>query len=373
MVKYTDVSRLNAICAYFTMFPLEFPKGYLSRHATGEECVLDPFCGRGTTNFAARLLGLPTIGIDSSPVATALTEAKLVAPPVKEILSVAKEILATHQYPREIPDGRFWELAYHPDVLTDLCRLREGLLDNCDTPARIALRGILMGALHGPLRKTPSYLSNQAPRTFAPKPDYSIRFWQERDLRAPAIDIIEIIRMRARRYYGTRAQTVDWSVVLGDSSAKSTFHQVDRALKSFGRKVTRIVTSPPYYGLRTYIPDQWLRNWLVGGPSYVDYNYDGQISHSSQEEFIRQIRRVWNQAASISAEGATLVVRFGCINERKVDPKRMIKATLEDTPWRITTIRGAGTANRGRRQANAFNKHANQPNEEIDVYAVLHR
>ena len=71
---------LNAICPYFTMFPLDFPHSVLASRARSGECVLDPFCGRGTTNFAARLLGLPTIGIDTDLVAMAATEAKLVAP-----------------------------------------------------------------------------------------------------------------------------------------------------------------------------------------------------------------------------------------------------------------------------------------------------
>ena len=48
------------------MFPLKFPFKHLSR-ASKEDWVLDPFCGRGTTNFAARLLGLNSVGIDSSP------------------------------------------------------------------------------------------------------------------------------------------------------------------------------------------------------------------------------------------------------------------------------------------------------------------
>lgn len=68
---------LNAICPYFTMFPLEFPRRILARHARTGQRVLDPFCGRGTTNFAARLAGLETLGVDSNPVAVAITAAKL--------------------------------------------------------------------------------------------------------------------------------------------------------------------------------------------------------------------------------------------------------------------------------------------------------
>lgn len=69
---------LNAVCPYYTMFPLEFPLRALQRRGRQNQWVLDPFCGRGTTTFAARLLGLPSVGLDSNGLAAALAAAKLV-------------------------------------------------------------------------------------------------------------------------------------------------------------------------------------------------------------------------------------------------------------------------------------------------------
>jgi hypothetical protein len=43
---------LNAVCPYYTMFPLEFPLGVLTRRSRPKQWVLDPFCGRGTTLLA---------------------------------------------------------------------------------------------------------------------------------------------------------------------------------------------------------------------------------------------------------------------------------------------------------------------------------
>jgi len=71
---------LNAICPYFTLFPLKFPLRILQGRAKQHRAVLDPFCGRGTTNFAARLPGLRSLGVDSSPVAAAIAEARLAWP-----------------------------------------------------------------------------------------------------------------------------------------------------------------------------------------------------------------------------------------------------------------------------------------------------
>ncbi len=366
--KYS--TNLNAICAYFTMFPLEFPLGYLRRHAQESEWVLDPFCGRGTTNFAARLLGLPSVGIDSSPIAVALSRAKMVSPTVEEIMSAAEQILHEVGEPAEVPRGEFWELAYHESVLKDLCRLREGLLRDSESEARVALRAILLGALHGPRTKSPSYLSNQAPRTYAPKPDYSVRYWRRHGLFPRRVDVLKVIERRAQRYYGAPVPRTPGYVFLGDSREEELFSKLKAVLAGHRAGFSRVVTSPPYYGLRTYIPDQWLRNWFLGGPPKVDYSTEGQMAHSSPEAFVGQLNRVWRNVGELCAPKATLVTRFGSINDRKVDAHELIRASFKDSGWRITTIRSAGTAQRGKRQAESFFRRLSEPNEEVDVYAV---
>lgn len=182
--------RLNAICPYFTMFPLEFPLGVL-RNATPGQLVVDPFCGRGMTNYAARTLGLLSIGVDSSPVAVALSQAKLANASPHRIVAAARRILRDVPEPSEVPEGEFWRWAFHPDVLRVLCRLREGLLANCRSDTRKALRAILLGALHGPRPKSrPSYFSNQSQRTYAPKPRYAVKFWKRHNLLPEPVDAL---------------------------------------------------------------------------------------------------------------------------------------------------------------------------------------
>ncbi len=157
---------LNGICPYFTMFPVDFPRSLLAARGERDGWVFDPFCGRGTTNFAARLSNLPSIGMDSSPVAVAIAQAKLANTSPREILGAAVELLDEVDQPVDVPEGEFWEWAFSPDVLVVVCRLREGLMRDCRSDARKALRAILMGALHGPTPKyKASYFSNQSPRT----------------------------------------------------------------------------------------------------------------------------------------------------------------------------------------------------------------
>jgi DNA modification methylase len=355
---------LNGICPYFTMFPLDFPLNILKRRARAGDVVLDPFCGRGTTNFAARLVGLRSLGVDSSPVAAAVTASKLATTTVDDILTEARSIL-TEREARHIPTSEFWQWAYHPTVLDALCRFREAFLEDCTTDARIALRGIVLGALHGPKQKTfPSYFSNQCPRTYAPKPAYATRFWRSRGLSPEPIDVLAVIERRAKRYYGSSHDTAG-TVRLADSRQAEALQPETPEIR-----FDWLITSPPYYGMRTYIPDQWLRNWFVGGSDVVDYSSSDQIVHSSPEDFAEDLRRVWRNASEVCAEDAKMVIRFGGITDRRANPLDLIKSSLSDSGWRITTIREAGSATEGKRQADAFLRTKSKPMVEYDVWAA---
>lgn len=356
---------LNAICPYFTMFPLDFPLGVLARANPGD-VALDPFCGRGTTGFAARLRGLESVSIDSHPLAIALTRAKHASTTPQAILRALDHILETEEPPDSLPPGEFWELAFERGTLTDLMRVRAALNRDCRSEARIGLQAILLGALHGPTTKTiPSYLSNQAPRTYSPKPGYAVRFWKKRNLRPKAVPLREVVKIRAGRYYTTTLPDPEALVIRGDSRDLQVLSSPRK-----GADVDWIVTSPPYYGLRTYRPDQWLRLWLLGGPPTVDYSQEGQLTHGSPAEFADQLRAVWRNCAEISRAGSKLVVRFGGIADRNADPVVVFRDSLNDTPWRLQTRRDAGSASSGKRQAEHFGVNSSA-RREYDFWAVM--
>lgn len=408
--------RLNGICPYFTMFPLSFPltalgelfavsavdgvfgtdgqadplskvptffratgafspdesgRGWLEPWIRRRGWVLDPFCGRGTTNLASRILGIPSVGIDISPVAVAIAASKIVGPTPEEIVAEAERILRSYGEPREVPEGEFWELAYHLEVLRSLCKLREALMDDCSSPARIALRGIVLGALHGPLTKgVPSYFSNQAPRTFAPKPRYSVLFWRRHGLFPPLVDVLQVIRLRAQRYYSQRLPITEAVIIRHDSGDDGIAKILEDFRGRMGRPCLAVVTSPPYYGMSTYIPDQWIRNWFLGGSASVDYKANGQLGRGSYAEYVQKLAIAWKNASSVCEEGARMVVRFGCIGSAPVDPAATLEESLAGTGWVILKIQNAGTPGRGKRQAEAFSCAGTRTANEIDAYCV---
>lgn len=357
--------RMNGVCPYFTMYPLSFPYRRLAEHRAGTR-VLDPFCGRGTTNFAARLHGIESVGIDSNPVAAAVAAAKLTAATAEEVSAACEQ--AFREVRRgSVPAGEFWEMCYHEDTLADIARLRT-YFQNCArlSRAEVVLRAIVLGLLHGPkVKGVPTYLSNQMPRTYATKPASAVAYWRRTGDRAPVVDVRGAIKRRAEYLLNDSPPTAGGRVRMGDSRKKAAYEDIGR--------FDLVVTSPPYLGMRTYWPDQWLRNWFVGGPATVEYAPAAQITSQDVDTFVGDLAKVWKNTASVCKPMAKLVIRFGALPSYDTDPASLIKSTLTkaDAGWEISTIRGAGLASKGRRQAEQFGGDASDPIEEIDVHCRL--
>lgn len=340
---------LNAVCPYYTMFPLAFPLSVLENYGKRNIRVLDPFCGRGTTIFAARLKGYEAFGIDSSPIAIAIARAKLAQTTDADVLALATKILSSDLI-ASVPAGEFWEWAYAPTTLKQICLLREGLKRLRSDSAAI-LRAICLGALHGPLTQrveTRSYFSNQMPRTFASKPDYSVRYWQDRNMKPVVVDVMRIIRDRA-----ARLNLATLPATNGTSRVYAADARLARGYSSLPATIDLVITSPPYYGMRTYVADQWLRNWFLGGPPTVPYGEKNPISHQSPDAFAAALAQVWDRVGDRLSPNGRLFVRFGAIPSRKSNPMEIMNASLEYSrfPWELRHVKSAESAASGKRQA----------------------
>ncbi len=350
------------------MFPLEFPMAIL-RTKPRSTVVLDPFCGRGTTNFSARFLGFRSYGFDTSQVAVAIAKAKLASPPADRVIALADRYL-NNPTDYELPVGEFWSWAYHPKTLDQICRIRSRLLHARTGDAAHLLRAIMLGALHGPLAKclgNSSYFSNQMPRTFASKPAYSVSYWRKRSMRPPQINVSDVVRKRTEAVLKLTfsAPTSPTAIRRGDATQRKTFNAINHP-------VDLVITSPPYFGLRTYVEDQWLRNWFLGGPDTVSYGGHPQLNHGSEESFSKDLARVWNRVGEVGSERLRMLVRFGSIGSRASAPGPLLKRSLELSSynWKIKRSRDCGNAAYGKRQANQMGK-STTPARERDYSISL--
>jgi hypothetical protein len=183
-------------------------------------------------------------------------------------------------------------------------------------------------------------------------------------MRPPKVDVFEVLSRRVDRLLAEQVPPGEGVVRLADSRSTSPF-------AASPKRFSWVVTSPPYYGLRTYPTDQWLRQWFLGGTSQVDYQYPAsQLTHDGEANFAKQLRTTWRNAAAAATPCAKLVCRFGSINDRRVDAGELIKESLRDSGWRLQTITLAGTAHDGRRQADQFARTQTTSRVEIDAYAI---
>jgi hypothetical protein len=352
------------------MFPLEFPRRRIRRETSSGRApvLLDVFCGRGTSLYAARMAGLRSYGVDSSPVAVAITRAKLASTTRRSVLALAERLLSSDS-PITTPEGDFWRLAYHSSTLQQIARLRDGLLNAADTGAARILTAVALGALHGPVARNPihsAYFSNQMPRTYACKPTYAVRYWKSRRLRPRVIDVRHVIERRTMRIFSSEIfpRVANSKVILGDSRNPRIFRGMERA--------DLVITSPPYFGMKTYVQDQWIRNWFLGGPPYVEYRAGSSICAGTAEDFALSLAAVWDNVGDIGSDALKVIVRFGGIRSRRSDPFQLLMASFEESrhPWKLISRRPVRSIDPGRRQAEQMGVSGTAV-QEFDAACIL--
>src|SRR5215475_350445 len=290
------------------MFPESFVEHWVRKLTKPGEYVLDPFCGRGTAPFQALLIGRPAIGNDINPVAYVVTKAKTNAPspgPLRRRLTLLERFFDPDEWSAEaaaLPD--FFHVAYHPTTLQQVVYLRSRLNWRGDSDVDTMLAALTLGILHGESLKSPSYLSNQMPRTISTKPAYSIRFWRERGLIAPPRDAFDLIRRQITFRYESQPP---------ESRAK-VYNTDMRELHMFElpSDIRCVVTSPPYLDVTNFEEDQWLRLWFLGGPPRPT---KGRVSrddrYENRDAYWRLLGDMWRVLGVILDSRADVVVRLG--------------------------------------------------------------
>jgi len=360
--------RFHALCPYFAMFPESFVETWIDRLTRPGDVVLDPFCGRGTTPFQALLMGRKALACDINPVAYCVTKAKTNAPSrgalMRRITFLENQYSPERWEQERLKLPEFFRWAYSPTTLRQILYLRASLAwAKSKTDCMIA--ALVLGSLHGETLKSGSYFSNQMPHTISTKPQYSIRYWKERDLRPPKRDAFALLRERAAYRYESPSPKGDATVFLGD------FRDMPKFLSKQGHRPRVIITSPPYFDVTNVEEDQWLRLWFLGGPPGPRAgNRSGDYRHGNRAGFWDFISDVWRSLSRVSDEKTDVVMRLGGKN---LDPNEIVQglqATSVFTRRKVSLLHHEVSAMKNR-QTNSFRPGSKGLAFEVDCHFLM--
>ncbi|MCA3065212.1 MAG: DNA methylase [Rhodocyclaceae bacterium] len=332
--------RLHSICPYFAMFPATFVSEQLAKHSVKGDVVFDPFSGRGTTVLQSLLEGRSAWGIDINPVAACISGAKADPPKLQNVLS-RLATLESQFLERSISlvlHSGFFRQCFHPHTLEQIDFLRSNLKWRTSKIDRF-IAAVALGCLHGESHKTTNCFSNRMPRTISTKPDYSLRWWMARGLEPPERDVFEILK-RMCAYRMADVLPVDRGrVALGDA------RNAAKHFPTLKRRISLVVTSPPYLDTTDYQEDQWLRLWFLGGNPVPQFRLNPDDRLRSPTAYWKFLQEIWSGVGPLLNSRAKIVVRIGTIqlsvNDITLGLHESLKQGLEskrvkliDTPTR---------------------------------------
>lgn len=302
----TNVHPLHSICPYFAMFPPGFVERYVLAFTEPGDIVFDPFSGRGTTIFESLLLGRRAYGLDINPVAACVSAAKA-DPPARDSLLRRIDVLRAELDDGaavDMPDTEFFNACFAPSTLRQVAFLR-GRLDWTGSKVDRFIAAMSLGCLHGESHKSANCFSNRMPRTISTKPDYSVRWWNDRGYVAPQRDVFDILKGQVTFRLAKGVPALVGEARLGD---------VRNATKMFRKlhgSVRLIVTSPPYLDTTDYGEDQWLRLWFLGGAERPKGRLFADARHGSSKAYWVFLSAAWRGISGLLAPDCTIVIRIG--------------------------------------------------------------
>lgn len=357
-------NRLHSLCPYFAMFPETFARDQLEAHTKPGDLVFDPFSGRGTTLLQSLLMGRRAVAADINPVAYCISGAKATVPRLSSVLR-RLEILESQFDPaceesvgKSLPE--FFSHAYASAVLSQILFLRHSLTWRRNHVDRF-IAALVLGSLHGGMDKSPSYFSNQMPRTISTKPGYSIRYWLRHKLLPPSRDVFDILRKRAAYRLSAEVPLLRGSVALTDARKAS------EVFAKFKNQVNLIVTSPPYLDVTRYEEDQWLRLWFLGHapfPTYSQVSVDDR--HTAPTKYWEFLRSVWSGVAGMLAPKSIMICRIGTKHQSIEDLTNGLSLSLRGVFPDLRSLRPAVVSNIRNRQTEYFHPGTTGCLREVD-------
>ncbi|WP_075880268.1 DNA methyltransferase [Vreelandella massiliensis] len=349
----TSIGRWSGMGPYYAMFPVSFARSVIEEYSQPGQKVIDPFCGRGTTNYVSRVLGRDSFGCEINPVGWVYASVK--TDPYRNYHGVIRRIEALGGMVCEgdkQPENEFQTWAWHPDVLGFLQVARREL-DWKGSRLDRTVMSFLLVYLHA---KIGGGLSNQMRQSKSMSPEYSIRWWKEKGSSPPKIDPVAFLVSRVLWRYkkGFPGSEATARIFLGDARDGLKRHR--------GKKGKLILTSPPYLAVTNYEYDNWIRLWLLGGAPYPSWSTKHRHAHKSRFEDL--LHEVFQNSASRASEDVSVVVR--------TDAREMtLNATISSirNAWDTHRIYSRHSLPKKRTQTALFGDKEAKPGE-VDIIAL---
>jgi site-specific DNA-methyltransferase (adenine-specific) len=282
----------HSMCSYLGAFPPPLANYFIKYFTKKGDIVFDPFSGRGTTALEARILNRKSIATDLNPIALALCRAKNNSLTKDEIFKRIEELEKKYDsslYQQEAKaQPEEVHLIFHPRTLAQLCYLRRKILKS-EHPIDQYLVGISLGILHGSERAngTSGYASIDMPNTFSMSPDYVRKFVQTNNLNRIFHDVFKLLREKTERLYKKHSGLKQSGIVVKADAKKLS--EVEE-LKPFQKKVSLILTSPPYLGIVNYAKQNWIRSWFLNeDPLKVSEELDDDLNLEEWINFSKSV------------------------------------------------------------------------------------
>ena len=300
--KQRACSRLHEI-SYRACFKPQLPRFFIERLTQPDDCIYDPFMGRGTTPIETALLGRVPLGCDINPLSVVLTRPRLRPPTVQQI----EERLAQINFAdaEEFPEDLL--VFYHRETLGEIVALRKYLRERGDTRTRdfvddwIGL--VALNRLTGHSNGFFSVYTMPPNQAVSAKSQRKIN--ERRGQVPPRRNVREIILKKSRILLSDCDAAV--RAMLGKVADRAMLlTQPARATPQIAAdSIALAVTSPPFLNVVNYAGDNWLRCWFAGiDPKSVELTTPRKLEHwqAAMTDVFKELHRVLKPGGHVAFE-----------------------------------------------------------------------
>ncbi|GBC96453.1 hypothetical protein HRbin16_02257 [bacterium HR16] len=302
--KQRQANSLHEI-AYRACFKPQLPRFFIDLFTQPGDVVYDPFMGRGTTLLESALMGRIPYGCDVNPLSDILTRPRLNPPRLPHVAHRLGEIDLSRceNYPQEL------EVFYHPDTLTEICALREyllereraGELDEVDRWIRMVAVNRLTGHSKG-------FFS-----VYTLPPNQAVSIESQRKINErlkqtpPRRDVREIILRKSKSLLHDVNEAVRRQLALVAPRTLLLTRQAHDTPEIPDESVLLVVTSPPFLDVVDYTQDNWLRCWFCG----IDPQSVPITIARSVDEWREAMHRVFAELVRVLKPGGWVAFEVG--------------------------------------------------------------